>query len=453
MEGEIVDVSIDPDETATERISEISSLPGVTRVVGLNDLYQGYQETPVSIATATTDTIYLELTSNVINCGMSLIATDLTESQITDEFVSEFTKTLRSKADEHAPSSDDARRFLSHGAEHVLETWDLDPSIRERIENGGSMFAPDDYPENVGELVPPWLLRYGGTFQDTPIPSLASNHFVEFQTVDSIVDEQRAREWGLAEDQVVIFTHGDFALTFYLNWHHANRLKFRERIGILDQTKMQLSKAAFHLWRDGIRKFPENWRQYDDTGRYTGFDVDSPEGEHLVRVVHAAMNFGYANRLLASVCIEEAIHENVDDAGDVELIWDVGHDTIQEETIDGDRRWIHRKGAAKAVPGKPALVSGSYNMNSFLGVCEPGASAYLNSYDHGCSNVIDHYDSTGKLAERDRYTRMFDYADGSQTGRVQHVDPDPIEAVVSNLTENDVLSEVAWLRPIANVGE
>ncbi len=449
----MLDISIDPDETATERVSEISSLPDVQKVVALNDLHHGIQETPVSIATATNNTIYLELTSNVINCGMSLVRTNLTEDQLTDAFISEFCTNLRMASEDHSPTSDQARKFLTHGAESVVEQYSLPGSTLDRIENGGSMFAPEPYPSDVTELVPPWLLQYSGTYQDTPIPSLKSNHFIEFQTVDEIVDEETAREWGLSEDQVVIFIHGDYALTFYLNWHHANRRKFREQISFRDRAKMQASKAMFHLWRDGVSNFSKNWSLYNNTGRYTGVDADSREGRHLSRVIYAAMNFGYANRLLASICLDKAIQASLDDGCEVELLWDVGHDTIQEETVDGEQYWIHRKGAAKAVPGKPALVSGSYNMNSFLGKGQPGASEYLYSYDHGCSNVIDFFESEGRLSNLDLSTDMYEYTDGSLTETIQHVDSGPIEAVVDNLSANEVLSEVAWLRPVANVGE
>ena len=453
MRREIIDRAINPDVTAVDRVREIAQLPDILKVAALNDLHHGLQETPVSVAAATKNTIYLELTSNVINCGMSVITTELTEDQITTEFVSKFCSELRKQDSAHKPTQDDIEKFLSHGSEHVIERFGLDQETREHIENGGSMFAPDEYPDDVSDLVPPWLLRYGGTYQDTPITSLASNHFIEFQTVDEIVDTETADEWGLSKDQVVIFMHGDYALTFYMNWHHANRRKFREQIGLVDRTKMQLSKAAFHLWRDGLKNFPGNWQKYNSEERYTGFDLNTEPGKHLSKVIYAAMNFGYANRLLSSICIEQSINEIIDDPGEIQLLWDVGHDTIQEETIDGETYWIHRKGAAKAVPDKPALISGSYNMNSFLGKGLSTASSYLNSYDHGCSNVIEYFESNDRLSEIDVSTRMFDYPDGTTYREIRHVDPGPIEAVVDTLTADEVLSEVAWLRPIVNIGE
>jgi tRNA-splicing ligase RtcB len=453
MRDEIVDLSVDPDQTGSERVKEIGTLPSVAHVAALNDLHSGLQEAPVSIVTATTDRIYLELTSNVINCGMCLLTTDLTEDQVTDEFLSNVCAEIDTQAEALAPDRSDVTSFLSHGAEYVVDKLDLDPDIREHIENYGSMFEPDSYPKDINDIVPPWLLRHSGTYQDTPVPSLSSNHFIEFQVIEEIADSEIAAEWGLSEDQVVIFMHGDYALTFYLNWHHANRRKFREQMGVIDRMKMQASKAAFHLYRDGLRAFPNNWQRYNSTDRFTGIDAQTDQGLHLARVIYAAMNFGYANRLLASICLDRAITEVTDGTAGADLLWDVGHDTIQKETIDDEMYWIHRKGAAKAVPDKPALISGSYNMNSFLGKCLPGTTATLNSYDHGCSNVIDYFDSEDQLTTLDRQTRMYEYPEGKFTEEVRHIPDAPLRHLVKKLATNNVLSEVAWLRPVANVSE
>lgn len=451
--GVIFDESVDPDPVAQKRIKDICLIPDISQVTGLRDLHQGRQETPTSIATATNQTIYPELSSNVINCGMSLVRTDFEEDDLTESFVSEFCASIPIHEEALQPNRYDLEEILSNGAEYVVDCWGLDPSILEHIENGGSMFDPRDRPDDVTELVPPWLLRMDRTYSDMPIPHLKSNHFVEFQVVDEIVDETTASDWGLEEGQVVIFLHGDYALTFYLNWHHANRRKFREQIPFVDRTKMQLSKAAFHLYRDGLRQFPANWQRYNNTDRYTGFDVESEEGQHLSRVFAAAMNVGYANRLLTALCLERAITDVCPDAGPVDLLWDVGHDTIQQESIGGEEYWVHRKGAAKAVPDKPALISGSYNMDSFLGMGQPDGEELLHSYDHGCSNVIDHFEEHGRLSERDHTTKRYNLNDGTLIDEVSHVDRGPIETVVDNLTDHGVLSRVAWLRPVANVGE
>lgn len=450
-DSEVVDKSIAPDSTAEDRLTEISTLEDVVKVIGLNDLHQGKQETPTSIATATTHTIYPELSSNVINCGMSLIQTDLSREEISSEFVSKFCEELTRCSTKYKPNREDAIQMLLHGAEYVVDQHGCDPEVLEQIENGGSMFTEESRPDNINNVVPPWLLQYSGTYENTPIPSLAGNHFIEFQAIDEISDEGTASDWGLSEEQVVIFTHGDYTLTSMLNWHHANRLKFRERIGFQDRLKMQLSKAAFHLLRGGVRNFRANWSRYDNRDLYTPFDTRTPEGTHLSTVFYAAMNFAYANRLLASLCIEEAISEATSDQSRVELLWDVGHDTIQKETIDDRKYWIHRKGAAKAVPGKPAIVAGSYNMNSYLGKCEPGAEAYLNSYDHGSSHVVKQYRSNTEET-LDEETVRYSLADGSVTGSVRHIRQDPIDSIARNLSENNVVSGVAWLRPIASIG-
>lgn len=450
-EVEIIDESVAPADVAIDRINEIAKLPDVTKVVGFSDLHQDEQETPTSIATATRGSIYPELSSNVVNCGMSLITTDLTKDDITRDFVAAFCDDLRARSSDMRPTRDDVIQMLLHGADYVIDQTDRDPSIVEHIENGGSMFTEKTRPDAVTDIVPSWLLRHPGTTENTPVPSLSSNHFIEFQAIEDIIDDATAADWGLSEDQIVLFMHGDYALTFYLNWHHANRLKFRENIAFPDRLKMQISKAAFHLQRSGLRKFNANWRLYNSQSRFTRFDVDSAEGKHLINVIYACMNFAYANRLLASLCLQEslsAVHSNEVEA---KLLWDVGHDTIQREPIAGEELWVHRKGAAKAVPGKPAIIAGSYNMNSFIGKCQDGAT-HLNSYDHGTSHIIEHLDATDGLAFDTNETMMFDLSEGHRED-IAHIESTPVKTVTQNLTANGILSEVAYLRPIANISE
>lgn len=448
---EVIDESVAPDEVAIDRINEISNLPDARKVVGFSDLHQDEQETPTSIATAFTGSIYPELSSNVVNCGMSLITTDLTKEEISREFVSEFCDDLSSRSNEMRPNRDDVTQMLLHGADYVVERTDCDPSIVKNIENCGSMFTEETRPDGVTDIVPSWLLRYPGSTENTPVPSLSSNHFIEFQAVEDIIDDATAADWGLSEDQIVLFMHGDYALTFYLNWHHANRLKFRENIAFTDRVKMQLSKAAFHLQRGGISNFKTNWRLYNSKTRFTRFQADSAEGKHLINVIYACMNFAYANRLLASLCLQESLSSVHSNDVEAELLWDVGHDTIQRETIAGEDLWVHRKGAAKAVPGKPAIIAGSYNMNSFIGKGKESAT-HLNSYDHGTSHVTDYLSRSKGLANKNSKTMMFDLSKGYKK-KIEHIEHSPIKTVSQKLSENNIISEVAYVRPIANIGE
>jgi hypothetical protein len=48
---------------------------------------------------------------------------------------------------------------------------------------------------------------------------------------------------------------------------------------------------------------------------------------------------------------------------------------------------------------------------------------------------------------------MYEYPEGKFTEEVRHIPDAPLRHLVKKLATNNVLSEVAWLRPVANVSE
>lgn len=245
-----------------ERIRVIQNLPDVQKIVALNDLTRGTQETPGSTAVATKHTIYPELTAEVINCGFSFIRTGLDQSEVDDEFVAELCDAIDRYVTDLRPARDDVRGMLLDGAEYVIEKYDMDWSCCDHMENGGNMFTPETRPDRLSESVPPWLLRYDGIYEKTPLPHLRGNHFIEFQTVRE-VDNQEAENpsrgadgavrWGLSDGDVTIFLHGDYLLTYILFMHYTNREKFRRVSSAFDRGKLKLSKGLFHLLRGNLR--------------------------------------------------------------------------------------------------------------------------------------------------------------------------------------------------------
>lgn len=447
----IVENEFEVDQSLKDDLKRIAEVADVERVVGSIDIGPAESETPESIAVATKDIVYPEFCSNVVNCGMSLLRTGLHEDDITDEFLERLCERLDSPDEDFRPERGDLNGMLERGAEYVVNEWGFDAGVLDNIENRGNLFESGQPTLPIRKLVPPWILHHPKSRQDTPIPNLSGNHFIEFQTVSEILDPQTASEWGLEEGEVLVAMHGDYNLTLYINWHYANRFKLREHAEIPAKLKLRLSKTLFHFWSGGIRSFPENWRQYNDSALFSGLDTNTPQGQRYIEAHHAAMNFGYANRLLANQYIAAVLSDLTPSEQNGGLLWDVGHDTIQQETIGGEQYWIHRKALGNSIENKPAFISGSYNMDSFLGKGRPNAESHLRSYDHGSGNVVDYFESTEGLDALPDTTRMFSLQDGGPIETVDHISRKPIERVAESVESNEILSGVAWLRPIANI--
>ncbi|HOJ79191.1 MAG TPA: RNA ligase RtcB family protein [Bacillota bacterium] len=165
------------EQTAIDQLNQVSTLPGVVKVVGLPDLHPG--KTPVGATVITEEIIYPHLIGNDIGCGMSMFLTDL--------------ETRKIKIDK-----------LVKKAENILDlkTIPLPESI--------GMDTDLPFAESIGTI--------GG-----------GNHFAELQTTASVLDNEVFKKLGFDKDQVMLLVHsgsrgyGQMILEESIRLHHAQK--------------------------------------------------------------------------------------------------------------------------------------------------------------------------------------------------------------------------------------
>jgi len=162
-------------------------------------------EMPSSVAVATLGTIRPTMTSASVNCGMALIALDM--DRPSEPAIRGFFRAVRERYP-HPPgrrrelSAHDVRRAAALGARFAIDRYGLDPESLERIEEGGRLDL--ERHGGVGRLVRelPELcfqvsrMRFGAIGP--------SNHFVELQMVEEIMDAPAARRLGLRHGQLTL---------------------------------------------------------------------------------------------------------------------------------------------------------------------------------------------------------------------------------------------------------
>src|SRR5690348_1688839 len=171
--------------------------------------HKSAMELPSSVAVATNGTIRPELTSSSVNCGMALIAFD---SEVPDDkAVDVFMRAVRERYPYPTRgtaelSCQEVVKAVRDGSEFSVDRWGAPPEDLERIEEGGRID----------------LERYGGMDRlRSELPGIAfqlaryrfgtvgpSNHFVELQRVEEILDPQRAAKLGVSEGQLTNQYHG-----------------------------------------------------------------------------------------------------------------------------------------------------------------------------------------------------------------------------------------------------
>ena len=168
-----------------------------------------------------------------------------------------------------------------------------------------------------------------------------------------------------------------------------------------------------------------------------------------------ATNFGFAYRLATVRAIMDGLLETVSPQVRTRLFCDVAHNGIYEEPR-GEGTWVARHNSCRLATGQPAIVAGSYDIPSYLGIGLDGMDGRFHSYDHGAGNIIDHYREASLLGPGDGSVLRLRMTRGRQAQIIGEKEApgrsaEPIERLMSCLEHHRVVRPVIRLRPIANL--
>jgi RNA-splicing ligase RtcB len=418
------------------------------------------KEMPSSIAVATRDTIQTTLTCCSLNCGMALVAVDMERPP--PAAVTEFYERVRERLP-YPPSyrgvlkRDEVVRAAADGAEFAVEKFDLDASALSGIEEGGRLDL-DAYGgvERVRRELP-WLIKHLSRIRFGTIGP--SNHFIELQEVEEVVDPEAAALLGVEEGQVTLQYHGGGGtLPGQLGVLFGARKRYTRPLRV----QMAMQKPLYHLARARSLEQLRTRASLYFAGGALPIDRAGVEGERLMLANLMAMNYGFAFRLATYATLTELMKESFGTNGN-RLVVDSPHNSIYEEEIDGERAIVHRHNAARAYPaarmghhpvfsriGQPVLVPGTGRTSSYLCVGGEGAHKALYSASHGAGTTVKQFAESG-LSGRDpqgRTTLRFRYTNGGPS-EIEQLDDNGVDEALAILRNDDIVRPVARLRPFA----
>jgi tRNA-splicing ligase RtcB len=408
---------MDPAIHATlERLAE---LPYVREVIALPDVHwKEHMEVPSSIAIETRDTLVPEFTSVAVNDGMGVIRTGLEAKDLTPERMAAF-----------------FTRINSHSASNFFETnrYSISPAELRRVVFDGlwTRFSRSE----MG-------LNFGG------------NHFLELQTVDEVLDPAAAERWKLRPGQVVVMYHlgpGPFGGTLLNHYAARDKLQASRRPLFL------VSKLLFHyVQRMGRGDWSSKWPTYFRRNVWTPLPAGSPEGQLLHQAFAMAINFGYGYRLATVAAIRDALRETIAPDAGFDPLCDISHNGVTAQTDAGGISWVARHNACRLSPGGPAIVAGSHDVASYLGVCGEGLEGRFHSYDHGGGHLIDAYRDSGRLPEAEGHVLRLKMTRGKQARIVRRQEMpmrgrEPMDRLMECLERHEVMRPAVRLRPLGNL--
>jgi len=421
---------------------------------------KGDKEMASSIAVATRNTIRPTLTSASLNCGMTLMALDIERpgtSAITD-----FYRRVR----ERYPYPPTYRRDLttnevvgcaSEGAVFAVDRFGVDPTELERVEEGGRLDV-ERYGgvERVRRELP-WSVKQLSRIRFATIGK--SNHFIELQEVEQVLDAEAADLLGVRKGQVTLQYHGGGgSLPGEVGLLFGRRKRYPRPV----RMQMAVQKPLYHLARARSLEQVRLRKALYFSGGSPPVERDGPEGERLMLANAMAMNYGFAFRLAAYANLRTLLCKSLG-AVATRLVVDSPHNSIYEEEVDGDMALVHRHNAARAYPasrmrdhptfartGQAFLLPGTNRTASYLCVAGEAAHRSLYSACHGAGTNIERFVESGLSgpATDGRVTLRYDYS-GAGPIEVPQLDDRGIDDVVDVLVRNGIARPVARLRPFA----
>ncbi len=124
---------------------------------------------------------------------------------------------------------------------------------------------------------------------------------------------------------------------------------------------------------------------------HAGLAEDSPEAGAYLRQHAAALQFAQMNRRLIAARIFQRLR------CEGEAVLDVNHNTVTPQVIDGERGWLHRKGATPADCGLVMLPGSRDDYSYLIEPIEAAGSLSLHSLAHGAGRKWQRTDCKGRL--------------------------------------------------------
>ncbi|MGA9365649.1 MAG: RtcB family protein [Bacteroidota bacterium] len=434
---------IEKDQTL-EQIANVATLPGlVGRSLAMPDAHQGYGFCIGGVAAADMDTGVVSAggVGFDINCGVRLLATPFSESQLRPKL-----EPLVNQIFRDVPSGTGKTGLVNLPKAELDKV--LQQGARWAAENGYGFEDDLQHIEEYGTIpnADPGLVSHRAKERGKDqVGTLGSgNHFIEIQVVTEVFDEEIAKAFGLQKDQIVVLIH-----TGSRGLGH------------------QVCTDYLEVMQEAMRKY-----QIQVVDRQLAcVPVKSKEGQDYLRAMAAAANFAFANRQLITHWTRQAF-QRIMGNGDLKIVYDVCHNIakVEEHKVNGGKKkvLVHRKGATRAFPkghpdlpksyqdvGQPVLIPGSMGTCSYVLVgTEQAMEETFGSSCHGAGRAKSRHAAKKEITAEQLIKDLKDkgiFVRGASRSGLTEENPNAykdVSQVVEVVHQAGIAKKVAKLVPI-----
>ncbi|HSX62291.1 MAG TPA: RtcB family protein [Tahibacter sp.] len=324
------------------------------------DFHPGSLAPVGSIVATDPDVVIPAAIGTDIYCGMRLITTGLRQDELLahePRIVEHLTRRLLVGETDVPVPAIAFRALFERGPQDCLEALAAEgiwaSADRDRLHREVAACVGLDGLGGKVEYAPDHLVAGRDRVRAPDLGTVGSgNHFVEFQTVDAVLDRRIAYSAGLRLGDVVVMIHsGSRGVGFHVGRRWMDR--------------------ARHRWPAG--------HAHPESGLYALRGDDAAE---CLEAMGTAARYAWLNRVVIAEWVREALESCVG-AGGSRLVVDVPHNFVSAE----HGMHLHRKGSTPARAGEWALLPGSMGDASYL-VEGLGHPDWLWSCSHGAGRAV-----------------------------------------------------------------
>ncbi len=373
-------IKLEPD--AVRQLCDAASLPPAKKVLATADIHVGFG-IPIGAVMGLENAIMPAAVGYDINCGMRLLHSPFSKGDINvDEIAASIARdiplgegkanlpldktALEAVVNKGVAAIPDIARRISHRAWEAYDPDELKDDLQKIEENGCLPADLAPVPNIAIQKGAEQLGTLGG-----------GNHFIEIQYIQKIFDYSLAKSLGLFENQIVIMIHTG-----------------SRRFG-LEIADRYINLAA---------QTPE---MADRKKMLAYLSTNTKAGQNYITAMAAAANFAFTNRHIMALLVRRCFNRMFGPTP-IKLVYDIAHNMAKLETHNGQKLWVHRKGATRAFGqkqmtatpfeniGQPIITPGSMGTASFLLVGTGQSEESLSSVNHGAGRIMSRSAARGK---------------------------------------------------------
>ncbi|UCF43666.1 MAG: RtcB family protein [Planctomycetota bacterium] len=373
-------VKLEPD--AVSQLYDAASLPPAKRVLATADIHVGFG-IPIGAVLGMDKAIMPAAVGYDINCGMRLLRTPFSKGDIdTDQIAASIARdiplgegktnlvtdktSLEAVVNNGVAAIPTLAKRTNHRAWEAFDPDEFADDLKRIEENGQMPGDPATVPNAAMQKASAQLGTLGG-----------GNHFIEIQYVQKIFDENSAKTFELAKDQIVVMIHSG-----------SRRFGYE----VADQYMNIAAQRPDMAERRKMLSF---------------LSTEANDGKKYITAMGAAANFAFTNRHIMALLVRRCFNRMFGPTP-LKLVYDVAHNMAKLEDHQGRRLWVHRKGATRAFgpermiatafakAGQPIITPGSMGTASFLLVGTGNSQESLCSVNHGAGRVMSRTAALGK---------------------------------------------------------